>query len=584
MTNNKPEDRVLTWVVPLLPAATAFVLLWLMLVATERMLAEEFKQRSSARVEQVSRLYAAQLSRSTEAWADPLQTGTTVFEELRQHVLGPEKSRRQLNLAVVDEQGHTWIGDQLPISRSEWHALQADPEGATRTLLSDSGETYLVARARIALEGIPPQIAWQAVSAQPLHAVLAPVRQLRHNLLAWGGSITLLLALGGLGLSYHLVLTQRRNRERLRDQRALLQAALNSAGDAIISVDLAGRITQFNPVAERMFGHSVTAMLGQPLDVLLPQAPTADRLIRIAQSRSTSGPKGRVTGVRADGQALELEAAVSQMTMLDDTRVTAILRDVTERVRSERALAQQQQALTELNHRLLLQEKHTTRKLAQALHDQLGQTLGAMRLSFDAMLSMLPEPLTPKLRDRSRVLGQLIDTSNAQVRQALVALRPPLLDEEGLQAALRHEVHSRALDAEPVVLRFDLAPEVARMRWPADVEHAAFMVAREAMANALLHANAHSVVLRVVGNADLLQLSVTDDGVGLNPDMAAGRAGHLGIVGMRERALAIGARLNVQSLTGGGTVVSLIWEIAPATPLSKSHTQDIDCATLPHHE
>ncbi|WP_171020038.1 PAS domain S-box protein [Hydrogenophaga sp. 2FB] len=418
---------------------------------------------------------------------------------------------------------------------------------------------------------------------QPVDAALAPVQRLRRQLLAWGGSITVLLAFTGFWLSGYLARRQQEHRQRLREQGQLLSAAINSASDAIVSVDLSGRITQFNPAAAHIFGHPASAMLGQPLDTLLPQVPRLDLLRPGATSTGPMGI-GRVTGVRANGQALDLEASVSHLTVRGTRMVTTILRDVTERVRTERALAQHQLALTELTHRLLQQEKQTTRKLAQTLHDQLGQTVGAMRLSFDALINMIPEPLTPKLKDRGRALGQLIDTANAQVRQALVALRPPLLDEDGLQAALRHEVHARAADAEPVVLHLEVAPLVARTRWPADVEHAAFMVAREAMANALLHAGARSVVLRVDGHNDQLHLSVTDDGVGLNADMAAGRPGHLGIVGMRERALAIGARLHANSLIEGGTVVSLTWEASSHPPSPTRHTQDTDCATPPHHE
>ncbi|MDO9437877.1 PAS domain-containing sensor histidine kinase [Hydrogenophaga sp.] len=607
MSIHKPQDHVLSWALPFLPAAIAFVLLCILLVSSERMLAEQIRWHAGAHVEQSSRLFAAQLSRmlapgaaSTDSRSgatradllpgvtsrDAAPFNETDVESLRQHILGPEDQRRRVHLAVVDAEGRALMGTAPEIGDSEWRNLLASAEGTPHLVMDQNGDTHLLSRVSGTTGAPATGGAWHAICSQPVEAALTTLYPFRRNLLLWGAGIALLLGFGGWGLSYHLVLRQRVNRERVRDQQALLQAALNSAGDAIVSVDPAGHITQFNPAAGRMFGHPVAAMLGQPLEVLLPNTPTPESLQRMAHAPPGTGVigKGRVTGVRADGQALELEAAVSQMTVLDATRVTAILRDVTERVRSERALAQQQQALSELTHRLLLQEKQTTRKLALALHDQLGQTLGAMRLSFDALLNMIPDPMAPKLKDRSRVLGQLIDTANAQVRQALVALRPPLLDEEGLQAALRHEVHARAIDAEPVVLQLDVAAQVAELRWPPDVEHAAFMVAREAMANALLHAGASRVVVSVQGTEERLHLSVTDDGVGLNPDMAAGRPGHLGIVGMRERALAIGAQLQAHRLIGGGTLVALTWEASAHALSSPRHTQDNDCATPPRHE
>ncbi|WP_159593532.1 sensor histidine kinase [Hydrogenophaga sp. BPS33] len=576
---------------PLLPAVIAFVLLCLLLVSSERMLADALRQQANAQVEQSSRLFAELLARRTaERPAPPGPTGAAPLrgltpadiDALRQQILGAESERRQRDLRVVDAEGRVLFGTQHPIGEREWRILRALPESTSHTVDTGTGAPYIFSRVSLPNEEGAAPTAWHAVGLQPLNAALTSLVPFRRNLLLWGGGITFLLIVAGFAMSQHVARYQREHRRRLKEQGELLSAAIDSAGDAIVSVDLAGRIQRFNPAAARIFGHPASHMLGRPLSTLLPQAPHLDGLHRTSPLQ---GPKGLglVAGVRADGQALELEASVSHFTVRGSRVATAILRDVTERVRTERALAQHQRALSELAQRLLQQEKQTTRKLAQTLHDQLGQTVSAMRLSFDVLLNLVPEPLPPKLSDRARILGQLIDTANAQVRQALVALRPPLLDDEGLQAALRHEVQARAVDAEPVELRLEVALDVAQVRWPLDVEHAAFMVAREAMVNALLHARASRVLLRIDGHAGQLHLSVTDDGIGLHPDMAAGRPGHLGIVGMRERALAIGAHLQAHGQPAGGSTVSLTWELVQETPF-RSQTQDIDCAILPNHD
>ena len=128
----------------------------------------------------------------------------------------------------------------------------------------------------------------------------------------------------------------------------------------------------------------------------------------------------RVRGLRADGAVLELEASISQITVRGRKLLTAILRDVTERVRAEQALAQYQTELSELTQQLLHQEQITTRELAQTLHDQLGQTLGAIRLSFDSLAQMTRELLPPRAQERSDTVGRQIDHAIAEVRQALV--------------------------------------------------------------------------------------------------------------------------------------------------------------------
>jgi hypothetical protein len=104
------------------------------------------------------------------------------------------------------------------------------------------------------------------------------------------------------------------------------------------------------------------------------------------------------------------------------------------------------------------------------------------------------------------------------------------------------------------------------VRWPADVEYAAFMIVREAIMNAQLHADATLVRVIVAGDRRLLQLEIVDDGHGIGADMRGGRPGHLGLVGMRERALAIGAQFTLSA--GGpavdgatpGTRVLLVWQ------------------------
>ncbi|WP_310307125.1 PAS domain S-box protein [Hydrogenophaga laconesensis] len=680
-----PRDRVLTWVLPLLPAVVALVLLVLAVVSTERILANELERRASFRVEQATQLYADQLSRvlarrtaelqllgemaraeiRVEHWRDQMQrlkassgsyvwigvtnaygqveaatdgllegvsiatrgvyvngkeglwfgslhppvalveplrnTGRSVpaaladiampvldangdqrgvlashldagyFETLRQNVLGPLDARRLLTLALVDREGRVLLGERPNVSESEWRALFAEPGGSSRALQDANNETYLLSRSPIQPTDSALRTDWQVVGSQPLSAALAPVRQFERGLLVWGGLTTLLLGFAGFAASRHLSRPYSESEQSLREQGEVLSAVINSASDAVISVGLDGRITLFNPAAARIFGHPAGSMMGQPLDVLLPPVHRSQHmgyLQRFAESQATTRPMGvgRVTGLHASGHMLELEASISQITVRGNKVLTAILRDVTERVRGERALAQSRLELSELTHRLLQQEKQTTRKLAQTLHDQLGQTLGAIRLTFDSLQGQLLPSLPHKVQERAVKLGEMIETANAEVRQALVELRPPLLDESGLQVALENEVQVRARDAETVALCARVSSSAAGVRWPADVEYAAFMVAREALANAVLHAQASKVIIDVDGTPGRLRLCVTDDGKGLSPDLAAGRPGHLGIVGMRERALAIGARMEAKGSPNGGTVISLTWQAKPDAP------------------
>ena len=277
-----------------------------------------------------------------------------------------------------------------------------------------------------------------------------------------------------------------------------------------------------------------------------------------------SGGVGTVEGRHADGHRIELEASISQASAGGRRVLTAILRDVTDRARADRALAQYQSELAGLAQRLFAQEKETTQRLAQTLHDELGQTLGALRLTHDALRLAPVAPPTLPLLERE---DQLIADANRQVRQVLSGLRSPLLDEQGLVAALDNEVQRLGTPQDDTRLTLDVPPELQTQRWAPEVEYAAFMIAREAVANALRHARAAAVTVVLVGDARRLQLEVRDDGLGLPDERRAGRPGHLGLVGMRERAQAIAATLAIIAAPGAGTIIQLTWQMPDDPPL-----------------
>jgi signal transduction histidine kinase len=108
-----------------------------------------------------------------------------------------------------------------------------------------------------------------------------------------------------------------------------------------------------------------------------------------------------------------------------------------------------------------------------------------------------------------------------------------------------------------------LDDQVGQLRWPSDVEYACFMIAREAVANALEHSMASLIQVTLNASGSGLMLEITDDGIGFQTKGLMGRSGNLGLVGMRERAQAIGARLDVDSTPGEGVRVSLRWEPKP---------------------
>jgi PAS domain S-box-containing protein len=231
---------------------------------------------------------------------------------------------------------------------------------------------------------------------------------------------------------------------------------------------------------------------------------------------------------------------------------------------SEGALRAHESQLIELTQRLMRQEQATAERIAQTLHDRLGQTLAVARLHLEAGLA---DP-TAALSDAARITGvhvaTLLGQATQDMRRLLVALRPPLLEERGLAAALDTEIGSLRLPVGAADVLLEADASLFEQRWPAQVEYNAFMVAREAIANAALHARASLIRVLLDGDAGALALEIADDGVGVAAAQARGRPGHLGIVGMRERAAAIGAEFGIGAGSAAGTRVTLRWRTGSA--------------------
>lgn len=343
----------------------------------------------------------------------------------------------------------------------------------------------------------------------------------------------------------------------LRESEAYRRSLFEQLSDGVLLIGEDHQILDANPQALAMLGcpeeQRTSGTLKSLLVDLLPEG-AIDHLLR--------GPRGQIQRVewdvvRADGSHLPVEVGTRA---LDDGRHLAVLRDITEQRSTQRALLTHQLELSELTQQLLTQEKNTTHRVAQALHDNLGQTLAVARLNLELMLSTSADGLHEDLFKQCRHIAQLLEQAVLDVRHVLGDLRPPLLEEQGLAAALDNETHASQAPAGVTDVLLEVGEGLQQQRWPSDVEYSAFMVAREAIVNARLHAQATLIRVVLEGNANSLRLDVIDDGKGISAELRKGRAGHLGVVGMRERAISIGARFSLTAVPGGGTQARLCWE------------------------
>jgi signal transduction histidine kinase len=209
-----------------------------------------------------------------------------------------------------------------------------------------------------------------------------------------------------------------------------------------------------------------------------------------------------------------------------------------------------------LHVRLEAAKEDERRFLAHELHDELGQTLTALKLRLQLGARRAGAPA-----DAGGEAIALVDDLIARVRKMSVDLRPPLLDEVGLVPALRAYLEAQSA-LSGVAMELEEGTEKTPLhldgRLPADLEIACFRVVQESITNALRHASARRITVLIVRRRAALTLSVRDDGCGFDVAAtldAAAAEGHLGVVGMRERVRASGGTFQLTSGPAMGTTV-----------------------------
>lgn len=219
--------------------------------------------------------------------------------------------------------------------------------------------------------------------------------------------------------------------------------------------------------------------------------------------------------------------------------------------RSFRRMLERLEAERHLVARAALEAQERERaRVALDLHDEVNQSLTGLSLRIEALRTKAPPELSDELAETRALAAGAMEELLTLARQ----LRPTALDDLGLKAALAGLVDE--LDRqEDLVAAFDCHPAAnALASLSADVQLVTYRIAQEALSNAARHAEADHVRVRLLLDADGLELRVSDDGRGFN----AGRSEPgLGIAGMRERALQVGGALRIESLPGEGTRVRL---------------------------
>jgi two-component system sensor histidine kinase UhpB len=230
------------------------------------------------------------------------------------------------------------------------------------------------------------------------------------------------------------------------------------------------------------------------------------------------------------------------------------MRDVTERVRAQEALQQYAERLRALSAQLADVAEAERKRLARELHDQVGQQLTALGINLNIVRTHMPEEAGDAIRSRLDDALSLVEQTTERIRDVMAHLRPPVLDDYGLVAAL-HWYGEQFAQRTGIAVAVEGEEPVPRLT--TRVESALFRITQEALTNVAKHAQATRVMVSVHVQGETLRLVVADDGIGFDsvPLVRPGAGHGWGLLTMTERAEAVGGRCRIESVPGQGTQV-----------------------------
>jgi two-component system, NarL family, sensor histidine kinase UhpB len=328
---------------------------------------------------------------------------------------------------------------------------------------------------------------------------------------------------------------------------------LDSVRESVVGTDLDNSVTFWNKGAERLFGYAAEEALGRPVESLIfPPGEELRHPDKTVALRTHGTWTSQVLRRRKDGSAFWTDLVISIVRNADGERsgYIGIHRDITDLKRSRDLLEDSHVRLRNLAARLMVVREQERAAIARELHDELGQALTRLNIDLSWMTKQLPQRLKTK---RVRSMTTLVDRMLKTVQQISYELRPAILDDLGLEAAIESHVQEFAEWSE-CRCRLDL--RIGALPRDRDRDITVFRILQEALTNVARHSRAREVAISAWTSVDAFMLEITDDGIGIvESKMTSPQS--LGIIGMRERAEGLGGQIRITSEDSRGTTIAL---------------------------
>ncbi|MEX5218733.1 MAG: PAS domain S-box protein [Nitrospira sp.] len=380
------------------------------------------------------------------------------------------------------------------------------------------------------------------------------------SLAAWKGKTDLFFT-----LIIRDITERRRAEEELERLNRHHHLVLDSAGEGIYGTDREGRTTFINPAAAKMLGWEVEDLIGRPIHDLVHHScadgsplPSEACPIRAGLVEERIVHMDRDVFWRKDGSKFPVEYVSTSIRERGEVvGVVVVFKDTTERMRAEEQIQDSFKRLRTLSRRMEgIREEERTR-IARELHDELGVGLTCLKIDLSRLGNLVGEKLgsreQPAADERIRSMKEQVDATIASVQRIVAELRPGVLDDLGLVAAIEWQCRDFQRRT-GIVCRCSFSHEELKLE--PEQATAVFRICQEALTNVVRHAGATSVLVELEEQEEAIRLVVADNGRGITED----RLSHprsFGLQGMRERAGLLGGDLTIQAGSDGGTTIVL---------------------------
>ena len=360
--------------------------------------------------------------------------------------------------------------------------------------------------------------------------------------------------------SIQMALYKHKIERKLKESEQWLATTLKSIGDAVISTDKKGFITFMNPVAQALTGWREKDALGKDLKEVFNiidekrHSPNDSHVTNLPRESMADSLANYSILLTKDGTQTPIENSVAPIR--DDkeniTGTVLIFRDITQRKRAEKELRSSREQLRSLSTHLQCVSEQERTNIAREIHDDLGQTLTALKMDLSWLDKRLPKD-QEILSEKTKSMSKLIDMTIRTVQRVSTELRPGLLDDLGLAAAMEWQAEEFQ-NRTGIECKLTLDPE--NIILDQDRSTAIFRIFQETLTNVARHANATRVKVSLKEKAGKLEMKVRDDGKGITEKQISDPKS-FGLMGIRERANFWGGEVTINGIRDKGTTVTV---------------------------